>query len=610
MELEKKMMLQSSADKTEIEKLYQTKKALLYAQNAEEIKKIDLKQKEELIISQGKYYDETQEMLDLAAKIEAEKKKAANAADDKMREQAIISWGIYYDRYLELLNEAERLKAKQRIEEIKGTERQQDQMLVDWENYNKNVYKINQDLYSDLADLQQDNTDFKLNKLYEEYARRKELLGNSELLEQWFFKSEQRIMEERILMHGSFWDGVQVQMNRNLRDQITWAQQGAAIWNGVFGRGGALEGTLNVFFGDLFTGKLKSAKEYFAMFCNELISLFAKACAQMAAQWIQLQITGQQSTNNMMGQLSSLQSYAQGLMGYIDKGVSYATGQLNSVSSLFSSLFGGGSSLGGDIPLAGGVNWSNWFSGLSGGSQSGSLSALGGAGGGAAAAIIAVSAAATVGGIINELTQGALAGSNPFYTYNANGVQISGAGLQPALLYGKNVTEEGTGAINSDSLTAALGSYANSQYLNADYLAQLYYQQHGYYPERTYQLDAKTAQAYYSWLGTVSGYNDVLMGMLRTSQSGAGTTAYNPEGGGMAEGGVINEPMVAWSRSGKRISLGEKGREFVIPEKKLGFGGLTVIFNVQGNLIADNPAMDSFIADIEYALSKRAGRNY
>ena len=45
-----------------------------------------------------------------------------------------------------------------------------------------------------------------------------------------------------------------------------------------------------------------------------------------------------------------------------------------------------------------------------------------------------------------------------------------------------------------------------------------------------------------------------------------GTTAF-----GMAAGGTIEEEIIGWGqKSGKKYSLGEAGKEFVVPEKKMG----------------------------------------
>jgi hypothetical protein len=55
----------------------------------------------------------------------------------------------------------------------------------------------------------------------------------------------------------------------------------------------------------------------------------------------------------------------------------------------------------------------------------------------------------------------------------------------------------------------------------------------------------------------------------------------------MAEGGLINEPVVGLGQNtGRRYLLGEAGPEYVVPQDKMG-GGMTIIQNIQGNVVTE-----------------------
>jgi len=91
---------------------------------------------------------------------------------------------------------------------------------------------------------------------------------------------KQKIRERELLEIGNFWDGVKVWLDRNERDQQTWAKSSYAIMEGIFGKSGAFSNLVSGFFQDVFHGHLKSAEDYFNAFKESLIKIFSDAIAQ------------------------------------------------------------------------------------------------------------------------------------------------------------------------------------------------------------------------------------------------------------------------------------------------------------------------------------------
>lgn len=167
---------------------------------------------------------------------------------------------------------------------------EKDKKIIDAAKKNaEERWKIEKSMSEDIAKFTRDEYDFKTKLLNDEFNTRKTLMGEDqiglELLLRWKKIKETENYEERALRQGTFWDGMQVAYQQDIRNQTKWGERGLQIWQDLFGPSGVITSTTKTFFVDLFHGQLKTAEDYFNIFKDAVIN----AIAQMIAQWVAFQ---------------------------------------------------------------------------------------------------------------------------------------------------------------------------------------------------------------------------------------------------------------------------------------------------------------------------------
>ena len=104
-------------------------------------------------------------------------------------------------------------------------------------------------------------------------------------------KTKDKILEIReanLKNSQEFTEGWNVAYQKNLQDQYTWGQAGLQAYGEV---SKAMSQTFSDFFYDAWTGKLKTAEQYFRSFTQSLLRIFADMVSKMIAQDAMLAVT-------------------------------------------------------------------------------------------------------------------------------------------------------------------------------------------------------------------------------------------------------------------------------------------------------------------------------
>ncbi len=99
---------------------------------------------------------------------------------------------------------------------------------------------------------------------------------------------ELEIKELRLKHSDIFLEGWNVAYQKNLQDQYTWGQAGLQAYGEV---SKAMSQTFSDFFYDAWTGKLKTAEQYFRSFTQSLLRAWADMVSKMLAQEAMLKLT-------------------------------------------------------------------------------------------------------------------------------------------------------------------------------------------------------------------------------------------------------------------------------------------------------------------------------
>jgi hypothetical protein len=528
---------------------------------AEKLKNILEKQAEDFIKSWGIMVDAEQDALDEAAKMEAQRTIDSEKEFQKQKESFIMIWGEMVDAEQAVLIEMIQAERAKVIESEKLYQDQKEQFII-----NSGIaYDAEMEMINEAARAEAEGAK-KRNKSWEDGYK------------------------DRILMGDDFWAGVKLSYDESLKDQLTWGRAGADIWMNMFGRGGIIEGTLSTFFEDAFTGKLKTASDYFKAFADSILKMFADMIAKMIAQWAAAKIGdlvlgtgGGTATGGITGGNSVTNSLVNtGLSAGLNAGIDYLAGTTGGLSGLGSSLW---SMAGWGGP---GSGLSSAAAGTAGGTGTGT--AVGGgalAGLGAAAAIYAAVYAYIQYGKANFGGTGYA--MNPFLESNiplminpmggtpgVNEAEVMAMIAKPDLDIIKKRFKE-TFGIDAPTEIASndplIGPITDWIFAQPEILAA----------QKAY---AKYIAGHYKGVQSDTGFSYVPIDRhARGGFSSEGPVSY------AAGGAFIDEPMVAFGRSGKRIVMGEAGPEYVGP---VGKSGNSLVINIQGNVVGN----DDFIEDI------------
>lgn len=446
------------------------------------------------------------------------------------------------------------------------------------------LWKLSKSISDDIAKMNKNDYQVRLDLVEDEYQKRMEAAqGDADLivsLAEWKRLKQREILEEQAIEYGSFWDGMKVQYDRNLRDQITWGEEGAKIWQGIFGPGGALQGTLNTFFDDLFAGELKTAEDYFKSFTDAILKMFAKMIAEMIAQWAAVKF----------GELIGLG----GGTGTSITGGGVNLGSITNSANTGSSIISGANTvygaISGGIPLFGsGGALSTWLSGAGATGLESSLAAFGGTSTSAGLG----SGAAAGGGIAAGAAAGAGIGLAvaAYITLMKKYAAGTGLGINPFYTYGGGVP--GTWWLVNPGALPGFGEYDMSQVPSAQSLADKFREQFGVNPPTAQNLPnaqvnalaqwammqpemIQAAKDYQLWLDrnyeyvTPAGDEGMTAYWRKIDRDHHARSPYTDQITYAAEGGIIDEPMIAIGRhSRRRMVIGEAGREFIIPEREI-----------------------------------------
>lgn len=234
---------------------------------------IEFKRTEEDIKSQGLYYDTTVELADDAARTIGQMQLKYNEMAIKNQEETFVAWGKATDDYFDNLTDIENAAFFKEKELSLERITLEAELYRDLKDYGNEYYKAQKDL---------------LDRRVRDMRR---VVGIDEkAILAWSIEETFRADQKKLLSSQNFWDGVRAAYRQNVHDQETWAQEGAVVWNGTFGKKGALESTLGSFFSDFFNGQLKSAEDYFKSFCQSVLKIFADMIAKMIAQWAAAQV--------------------------------------------------------------------------------------------------------------------------------------------------------------------------------------------------------------------------------------------------------------------------------------------------------------------------------
>lgn len=109
-----------------------------------------------------------------------------------------------------------------------------------------------------------------------------------------FRKKHKAIIDAVISDWDQFFKGMKDGWDEAMKKLGTWSDWGKKI---VVDTAEALRKTWAVAFEDMFTGKLQKAKDYFRMFGESIVKMFAEICAQIVAKWILVQLFMQTSAS-------------------------------------------------------------------------------------------------------------------------------------------------------------------------------------------------------------------------------------------------------------------------------------------------------------------------
>ncbi len=510
------------------------------------------------------------------------------------------------------------------------------------------VFDAEKRLGEDLAKLTNDGYEYKKETLDKEYLALKTLLGDSETLRKWYALRERELLQQKILQSDDFFDGMAVAYEQDFLKQKKWGQAGADIWRSIFGRGGAIEGTLNTFFTDVFQGKLKSAEDYFNSFKDAVLNAFAKMIAEMTAQWIAFDLIGLKAGGGI-GTTGLIPAIA-GILGLTTEKTPAAStegggggggvgGGLGAVSTLASLYKTGAAAY---TAITGGVAATTAVPIEVGASQAGAYFAAGeaagaGAGAGGAGTVAAAegAGAAAGGGATAGASGAALAGGIGFAGFVA---AMIGMGIYETETYKRtpnnpfNTFKEPESGLTSNQLFAVTSSMPYKKHGDYDSWKAVVVDQMIGKDLWDSVINSPVYTPEWAWNRWIAEYgrppniDDVQFGsawtwykQLPEVQQGISTTAAKipqwlaayrygaspddiPMTNWYAGGGLINEPVVGrGTRSGKGYVFGENGPEMVTPAGKNAANNQEITINVNQPIYLDGRK----IADNQYKLSRR-----
>lgn len=150
--------------------------------------------------------------------------------------------------------------------------------------------KLEADVYKDIQGyaVQQYGAEMALIKSREEELRRN---GVDELaIKAWVNEETRKATLKRVSQEDDFFAAVRAGFQDITKVQYTWGRAGVDLVTGIFGKGGAVQTTLESFYGDFLNQKLKTWQDYWEVCKNAAVATFAKMLAEMTALWIASQV--------------------------------------------------------------------------------------------------------------------------------------------------------------------------------------------------------------------------------------------------------------------------------------------------------------------------------
>jgi hypothetical protein len=450
-------------------------------------------------------------------------------------------------------------------------------------------WKIYNQMKGDIARFSRDETEFKKEMLEEQIKMYRYFGVNEVQLAKWIAIEKKKIDEEEKLRKGSFWQGMKVAMEQNIRDQKSWGEAGKAIFDDVFGKGGAVANTLQDFYTKLFKGRLDDMKDLWQNFVDALLAAFTKMLADMttqylveSAKWLLLgketaPQTGGTSGGGEGGLLGKGWNWLTG-GGGAPSGAEGAGGEFGvGGSGTFESYWGAGAGGGG---LAGaGEAGSTAFAAeglMAGGGEAAGAAAGAGAAGGAgygalmAAPVVLFAIAKWTNWLGNqptELSMRDVGAINPFIAKDPN----IGSGLNLVMLMQAMESAYGnTWMANwqDPQIQNLFDLIKSNAWFDPNNLLKLFISNFGRQP--TLEEARGDANFWFSKQAEYSSMLDQVLNKIKAGNIGLPVSLIGEPGAsyGGQFGGIINEEIRGVGRSGRRYVFGEAGPEEIRPLAK------------------------------------------
>lgn len=142
-------------------------------------------------------------------------------------------------------------------------------------------------MYDDMKGNTQEYYAFQLKALDEERKKYEKLTGDKLLTDKWYLKRKKELDQDLAISGDDFVKGMLAQHEILNDSLITMGQAGSEMMKSV---SVSMKTTFSDVFMDSWTGKLKSAKDYFRAFAESIAKTWADMCSQMISDWIRQQI--------------------------------------------------------------------------------------------------------------------------------------------------------------------------------------------------------------------------------------------------------------------------------------------------------------------------------
>lgn len=257
---EVRKMRKAGADENTVHRYTAAQKVQIYAKAAEEMQKSDLEGIEAGQKARDEIFDDWLQKFQEAEKLEQER-------NERLGELALVDQKTRDQTPEETKNKLETAKAM--YEGMKG--------------YEKDYYAAS----LSLLNISKDQQLLILNRGVSDYE---EILKNRLLVDEWYEEQKKQLQYNAAVNGDDFIAGALAEYQKMEDEKLRMGRAGAELMKGVFSE---MRSSFSEIFYDSWTGKLKSAEDYFKSFANSIAKMWADTCSQMITDWLRQQmITG------------------------------------------------------------------------------------------------------------------------------------------------------------------------------------------------------------------------------------------------------------------------------------------------------------------------------